>query len=81
MAITSKGKLPRLHIPKTSRYFCYIFLETIILGIIGVRAKKTERLMWENDTSSICCLDGRIFGTERNEHCLQENDAHEDRRE
>jgi hypothetical protein len=37
--------------------------------------------MWENDTSSIRRLDGRIFGTGRNEQYLQENDAYKDRRE
>jgi len=35
--------------------------------------------MRENDTSSMCCLDGRIFGTGRNEQYLQENYAYKDR--
>jgi len=67
MAITSKGKLPLLHIPKTSHYFCYIFLRNYHSGNNGGQNQEDWKADVGKNTSSVRCLDGRIFGTGRNE--------------
>jgi hypothetical protein len=48
----SMGRLWLLYIPKTN-FFCYFFSETIILGILWVRTKKSELQTRENNASNI----------------------------
>jgi hypothetical protein len=63
--------------------FATFFSETIITGLLWVRTKNYEWLMWENyiskhDTSCVIihCLHGWFFGSRRSERCLWNNDAY-----